>query len=338
MRKLLAIDAGGSSTRAAIFDLSGTCLALGTAGSGNPTAAGVEAAVAQFAAAVEHAVLADPYPTARGSSAVISLAGAESEHFIQQLVARIGHYGFNVDPVFEHDLMGTYYSGTIEQDGYALIAGTGAVAGRVADGRLEFARGGRGWLLGDSGSGFWIGQQVARAVIAALDRLGPETALTGLMLDMLGISVDRNSATGDLEALLNIEEQVYGARPVDLARFAPLAFDANAHNDTPAHDILSAAADSLAALLEAIREASGGGPIVLGGGILGAGIRLAPSIFSARLAEASGGFPLIPVVDGVVGTAVLGLRRQNLKVDAEMFLRLQDGVTHLRDAPLSASG
>ena len=66
--------------------------------------------------------------------------------------------------------------------GVVIIAGTGSIAyGRNA--RSEAARaGGWGYMLGDEGSGYWIGRAALRAVLRDADRRGPATALTRLLL------------------------------------------------------------------------------------------------------------------------------------------------------------
>lgn len=328
MRKILAIDAGGTSTRAVVLDLSGRCLAFGRAGSGNPTARGIESAAEQLAVAAGLAAGTDATPTDRGSSAVIALAGAPSAAFAEQLSARFAPLGFDGPVAVEPDLLGTYYSGTVAREGSALIAGTGAVAGRVHRGRLDFARGGTGWLLGDAGAGFWIGRRVARAAVATLDHLGPETALTDAVLGHFGIGHAPGRARGRSSVLVHLMDEIYDLRPVELARLAPLAF--GALDDPVARGILTAAAGELGTLLEAVRGDEASGPIVLGGGILSAGMRLAPSIFAGRLEAAARGAELIAVPDGVVGAAVLGLRKAGVSVDAGLLSRIQDDVSRLR--------
>lgn len=328
MRKILAIDAGGTSTRAVILDMSGRCLAFGRAGSGNPTARGIDGAVDQLAAAAGLAAAADRSPTGHGSSAVIALAGAPSAEFAARLSERFAPLGFDGRVLLEPDLLGTYYSGTIAQEGSALIAGTGAVAGRVSRGRLDFARGGTGWLLGDAGAGFWIGRRVARAVVAALDHLGPETALTGAVLDLFEIEREPGQSRGRSHTLVRLMDEIYGLQPVELARLAPLAF--GVLDDPIAREILIAAGGELGTLLAATRGDDARGPIVLGGGVLAAGMRLVPSIFAGPLEAASGGAELIPVADGIVGAAVLGLRQAGVSVDGELFSRIHKSVTRLR--------
>ena len=58
--------------------------------------------------------------------------------------------------------------------------------GRNAQG--EAARsGGWGYVLGDEGSGYWIGRSALRAVLREADERGPKTALTPLLLEHFGV-------------------------------------------------------------------------------------------------------------------------------------------------------
>src|SRR5215203_3253482 len=155
----LALDAGGTSSRAVVLDASGRAYGYARAGSGNPTATGIRDAVNAIGVAAEQALAGATGPRRPVSDRLAALG-----------VRRV---------VLEHDLLGIFHSGTAALDGYALIAGTGTVAARIRGGRLDRVVGGRGWLLGDAGGGFWIGHAVARAVVAALDGQGPSTALTG---------------------------------------------------------------------------------------------------------------------------------------------------------------
>ena len=56
MLSVLAIDAGGTSTRAVIVDEAGNCLGFGHSGGGNPISAGFEPALASLAAATRMAL------------------------------------------------------------------------------------------------------------------------------------------------------------------------------------------------------------------------------------------------------------------------------------------
>ena len=94
--------------------------------------------------------------------------------------------------------------------GIVVIAGTGSGAvGRDAAGRNARA-GGHGYLLGDEGSGYWIGREAVRAALRAADGTGPPTVLAALVQEAFG-------------SLVGAEQQVH-QRPADrqlLTRLVP---------------------------------------------------------------------------------------------------------------------
>src|SRR5262249_21108195 len=190
---------------------------------------------------------------------------------------------------FESDLLATYFSGTHRPHGYAVIAGTGAGAIRVEDGRQVAVADALGWLLGDEGSGFWIGRRVVRAALADLDGRGPSTALTPLLRDRLGVS--EPSDADDPAAISAMVRTLYAGAPVRLADCAGLVFAVD--RDQVADRILDDAAAALSRTLTAVRSETVSGPVVLGGGVLGRSSELAD-----RLAAASGAEEVRVVADG----------------------------------------
>jgi glucosamine kinase len=322
---LLAVDAGGTSTRAVALDSSGHAYGYGLAGSGNPTAAGIYSAVTAIADAAE---LAGAGVSVDAESlAVLAMAGVQSTRFASEVTARLTALGW-AQVVLQHDLLGIFHSGTHLNNGYSLIAGTGAVAARVIGGRLDRVVGGRGWLLGDAGGGFWIGHQVARAVVAALDGQQPPTALTRLVLDAVGIATETDSASGRAGALADLVPALYLWRPVQLAEFAPLAFAV--HDDPTARAILVAASAALADLVATVRVPNLDGPVVGGGSVLVRGVLGAPAELRAELMPPAGDTDVVPVADGVVGACVLALRSVGVEVGEAMFRTVQDEVIQKR--------
>ena len=202
-----------------------------------------------------------------------------------------------------------------------MIAGTGAGAIRVEDGRQVAVADALGWLLGDEGSGFWIGQRVVRAALADLDGRGPSTALTPLLLARLGVPPPADA--GDREPIIAVVRALYGRAPVRLADYAGLVLEVE--GDTTADRILDDAATALAQTLSAVRSPTVTGPVVLGGGILGRGGQLAD-----RLAAACGAVEVHTVSDGALGAAVLTLRRAGASVDAAMFQQLATSLIAVR--------
>lgn len=320
---VLAVDAGGSNTRALVLDPTGLVLGVGRAASGNPTSGGIEAAVTSIAAAAAAALPTVPSGSVEIAGTVV-MAGEQTSTFTTQLGERLA--GLGVSRVtLSPDLVGIFGSGTWSADGYALIAGTGSVAGRVRDGRLDRVVGGRGWLLGDAGSGFWLGHRAARAVISALDGQGPPTELTELILAAVAIRGDLTTPTGRSTALRQLISALYARRPVSLAEFAPLLF--GVPEDPVAAEILLAGARALADLVAAVWVADEPGPLVVGGSVVTRGWLGAPPAVRERLGLAVGDAPVVPVVDGVIGAAVAGLRQSGVEVDEARFRRLQAAVT-----------
>ncbi|HWD61989.1 MAG TPA: BadF/BadG/BcrA/BcrD ATPase family protein [Humibacter sp.] len=320
MGNLLAVDAGGTSTRAVVLTREGECLGFGIGGAGNPISSGTEHASREVVTAVSAAL--DRAGAHQGiDAAVLAMAGSRtyvSTEWITSALIRVGVAG----PVeLESDLLATFCSGAWESDGYAIVAGTGAAAIRVHERRLEVASDGLGWLLGDAGSGFWLGRRVVRAVAAELDARGPRTALTPLLLGTLGIAPDLEiTEDGRPDSLRLLLDAVYALRPIELATFAPLVFAVG--DDAVARSIVLDARSALKTTLGAVASSDVHGPVVCGGGVLRA------------LGLDSDGVPGVTdmrsVADGTAGAAVLALRYGGVTVDEDVFGRVNGTLRALR--------
>jgi glucosamine kinase len=321
LSELVAVDAGGTSTRAVVLDPAGRSLGYARAGRGNPTSVGPEIAAASVVESVSAALSRAQVPGGRIGLVVLAMAGAGSTPVAPEIRGRLEGIGVDAPLVLESDLLATYFSGTHLPDGYAVIAGTGAGAIRVEGGRQVAVADGLGWLLGDEGSGFWIGRRVVRAALADLDGRGPSTELTPLVLARLGRPGP--SAAGVRETVVAVVRELYAGPPVRLADYAGLVFEVD--GDETADSILDDAATALARTLAAVRTPTVPGPIVLGGGVLGRGSRLAD-----RLAAACGAEEVRTVVDGAVGISVLALRHAGTHVDGTVFRRLETSLTAVR--------
>jgi glucosamine kinase len=325
LQRILAVDAGGTHTRAVVVDLTGRCLGYGSAGGGNPVSSGVDCAVEAVTTAAGAATAA-PRTRAAGTmgqteceSIVLAVAGGGSSKARYELARGLTRLGLRGEVNIEPDLLATYCSGTCDPDGYALVAGTGSVAARVLGGRLDGVADGMGWLLGDAGSGYWIGRRVVRAVVGSLDGRAPQTTLTPALLASLQISMTPERASGRPRMLSHLLDALYGLRPVELSQFAPLAFRAG--DDPIAAAIVSEAANALATTLAAVSERDRRGPLVIGGGVARAMVATIPT-FAGTAAAAVDAEVVLTVPDGLVGAAVLGLRRSGVEVDADMFRRV----------------
>lgn len=333
---VLAVDAGGTSCRAAVITADGACLGVGLAGAANPVGSGVEDAVAQLVQCVRQAISSDEVDPSHVQLVLVGAAGGDTHPgFGEALEAALAAVGITAPVRLEADAQAAFCSGTAAPSGYVLVAGTGAVALRVADGKLVRVADGSGWLLGDVGSGFWVGQQVVRDVLAALDGRGPVTAMSPDLLTALGVPLDAMEVgpKGRPVAVGRMEEAIYALRPTDLARFARLAF---LHaGDRVADAIILAAAEGLATTLSAALDPAVPGPVVVAGGLLAnpTGLR---EVLEGVLARRGLPQELVPASDGLVGAAVMALRATGVLVDDDLHARLTQGIAARRARPSPA--
>jgi len=175
-------------------------------------------------------------------------------------------------------------------DGLALVAGTGAVAARVTGRVCTAIADGDGWLLGDDGSGFWMGRAAVRAALRMADGRGAPTALAvsvgralGLPEEVLPVAVlpvgvpaddvlpyDATDWTREQREAyrMHVLPAVMAEPPIRLARLAPLVAEAARDKDATAGAILADAADQLTETVRAL-EPGRGERVVATGGLLG---------------------------------------------------------------------
>lgn len=170
----LGIDAGGTSTRAVLVLEDGTCVAQSRRAGGNPTSRGIDGALRSIVSAAREATTTAAEVLDQEiviQNCLLAMAGERDKIDVALLGSEAG-----LRPAAIHlisDVAAMYFSSASEDEGAAVIAGTGSVAARIMDGVLAEVAGGAGWLLGDGGSGFWIGHRVVQAVASDLSGLMP---------------------------------------------------------------------------------------------------------------------------------------------------------------------
>jgi N-acetylglucosamine kinase-like BadF-type ATPase len=250
MMLVVGVDAGGTASRAVLSTIDGLVLGRGRAGPGNPFAIGSRAATS-IGTAIREA-LGDHDP-ASVASVVVGLAGVSrlsdpvlAEAFTAQWAA----IGLTCPVTVVGDAVTALAAGAAARSGVVLIAGTGAVAARVDDGRVVATADGLGWLLGDEGSGLWLGLQAVR--VAA--RSWP-SSFAGKIAAHAGVS--------------SCDELVHWAGqlpPAAFAELSPLVCALAAEGDPLAGRLIDRAVICLLATLDELGPP--GGPVVLAGGLL----------------------------------------------------------------------
>lgn len=256
---VLGIDAGGTKTVCLLADDRGLIIAESRGPGANLHVAG-ELGVEK----VLHEVMEEAID-GRGitpSAICLGIAGVDRDDEAQTVQAIMRRIGQRSRVVVVNDALIALVAGAQDAAGIVIIAGTGSIAyGRNQHGEAARA-GGWGHLIGDEGSGYWIGRAALRAVLRAADRRGPETQLTALLLEYYDVAKAQ-----DL-----IHQVYYGTlRPSAIASLAQFVQRAFNDGDPVAIGILRGAADqlessglSVARRLELIGAEF---PFVLSGGI-----------------------------------------------------------------------
>ena len=272
---LLGIDAGGTRTVCQVADATGRVLAEARGPGANLQSAGeleVEKVLHQVIDQAQAAADAGP-----PSALCLGMAGVDRPNdaaIVRSILARIGQ---RAHVLIVNDALIALEAGAPASPGIVVIAGTGSIAyGRDEQGHAARA-GGWGYVLGDEGSGYWLGRQALRAVVRASDGRGPQTGLTGRILAHYRVSRPRD-----------LVEQIYvgGTRPSAIAALAREVEAAAADGDDLAAHILDVGARELAdaATSVARRLDLRACPVVLAGGTLLGGSRLRKGV-TARLTE-----------------------------------------------------
>lgn len=160
--------------------------------------------------------------------------------------------------------------------GVAVIAGTGSAAWGRNDAGEEARAGGWGYLLGDEGSGYWLGREAVRHSLRRMNQGLEADQLSRALLDSVGVE-----EPGKLIALFHSPDT--GRRY--WAQQARLVVEAADSGDEVSAALVEQAGCDLADLAEqAVRQLGLDGPVILGSG-LGMNVPRLQEAFKAKLAE-----------------------------------------------------
>jgi N-acetylglucosamine kinase-like BadF-type ATPase len=232
---VLGIDAGGTKTVCLLADGRGRVVAEGRGPGANLHAAG-ELAVEKVLHEVMEAAIGDRRIVP--SAICLGIAGVDREDEEQTVRAIMRRIGYKSRALVVNDALIALVSGARDDPGIVIIAGTGSIVyGRSAAGEAARA-GGWGHMIGDEGSGYWIGREALAAVMRGADGRGPQTALASEILAHFQVA--------DVSRLPRIVYDREMPR-MSVAALGPIVQSVAAAGDAVATRILERAADELVA-------------------------------------------------------------------------------------------
>lgn len=237
---VLGIDVGGSKTVCLLADEQARIIAEGRDEGANLQGAG-ELALEK----VLHSVMER---TLEGTGVVpsaicLGIAGvdrASDEAVVRSIMSRIG---YKARILVVNDALVALEAGVGDGPGIVIVSGTGSIAyGRNTHGEAARA-GGWGYVLGDEGSGYWIGRLALRAVVRHADGRGRVTSLTPRLLAHYG-------AQRASELIYRVYHEELTPRAIAAA--AKYVQEARDEGDVVATGILNRAADELITAASAV--------------------------------------------------------------------------------------
>lgn len=266
----MAIDGGGTRTRALVSNAQGHTLGTGLSGPTNLTATTVGTAVYNLKEAVRQALQQfSPLSSQQVSfeRVAMGVAGVDTPDELTSATklfrdALTSSYQVK-DFLLVNDTVVALRSGSSAPNRFVIIAGTGSNCfGQNAQGQ-EAKAGGWDFLLSDEGSGYAIGLATLRAAVMSADGRIPKTALERLIFQHFRIH-ELNQLKGVVyDPLLNKSQ---------VAQISKVCFEAFEEGDEMAESILRQAVDDLALMAFAVMDKlgfrSGEVECVVTGGIL----------------------------------------------------------------------
>ena len=291
MNYVMGIDGGGSHMRVVVVDAGLTFVGSAEGGSANPNSAGREAAAQTIHTTIRQALAQARLSASQITAVGVGIAGTIMLHdWVRETVSAILPDAIlRIASDFEIALVGARG----ERKGVLILAGTGSVAFGVNASGESAQVGGWGYLLGDEGSGYWLGLKTLQAVVRAADGRGQPTRLTDILLSALHLSSPQE-----------LIQWVYASgRTREIAQLAPLVL--SLENDAVAQAIIDDCAAELVLLGRAVvRRLNIDYPsYALAGGLLSEANPLSEKVCAALGLES---IP-VPRYSPVIGAALLAL-------------------------------
>ena len=206
----LGIDGGGTKCKARLEDAQGNLLAEAIAGPAN--------AARNLTGSVKAVLEASEKAIAKANIKGLTL---------NQIHAGIGLAGINIPQVKQAflkqslpfaswhittDLHIACLGAHLGQDGAIVIVGTGS-SGVAIHNDQQFEMGGHGFVVGDKGSGAWLGKMAISHCLETLDGITPNNLLSKQVINLL-----------DCDSAYDLVNLTLEAKPALFASIAPLIF------------------------------------------------------------------------------------------------------------------
>lgn len=242
---VIGIDGGGTKTALKLADKNESVILTMEGGPCNINSMGKEAVLNMLKELLNDTLIKAQLSLEDIETICIGTAGVDrpSDKAIMEEIIR--STGFKGKTIITNDAVTALYGGVGGAEGVILISGTGSICyGRNTNAETKRA-GGWGHIIGDEGSGYYIGINAINRIAKAFDGIEESTLMTDLILNHLKL---RNAT--------ELIDYVYrsGAGKSEIASLAKLVDEAYKQGDIAAEEILEKAAYELFLISKAVLD------------------------------------------------------------------------------------
>jgi N-acetylglucosamine kinase-like BadF-type ATPase len=226
---VLGVDGGGTKTEVVLVNRKGTVIAITRGGSTNYQAIGGEGVKLELSTLFRKILKKTNVSTGKIARLFLGLAGAGRKSDQNAIIKLFDGSEFEDKISVKSDAIIALTGAFSNRPGIIIIAGTGAICfGKNSKNKIVRA-GGWGYLLGDEGSGYFVGRNAITSALKDFDGRGEKTSLRNVV-----------ETRYNLESIEEVIPLIYQNKinRVAIADLAPLVFEQAKQGDQVAHQIV----------------------------------------------------------------------------------------------------
>jgi len=320
---VIGVDGGGTKTDLVLVDLAGNLVGMEKVGSTNYQAVGGEKLRDELLEGFSGLANATNVDIDRIDHIFLGLAGAGRETDQEEIKTLFDDTVFAGKITVDSDAIVALAGAFGTNPGIILIAGTGAICfGSNQDGKIVRS-GGWGYLLGDEGSGYYIGREAIMASLKDFDGRGEKTKLK-----------EKLEQRFELDSIDKIIPFIYQDEidRVIIANIAPLVFDCVKEGDFISGEIIRKTGHEMGLLAKSVAKQLGFSGEEINVSLIGSIFKQKEMLvnqISKELFEISWNVTIVePRFQPSFGAALMGLKKQNVNIDETLLSTLETSINN----------
>jgi len=324
---IVGVDGGGTKTELVLIDRSGNVIGREKGGTTNFQVVGGKKLKEEISGCLVRLMNSTNIPSHKLDQIFLGLAGAGRESDRKEITNLFSDTEFDGKVTVDSDAVVALAGAFGTAPGIIIISGTGAICfGMNHEGKVVRS-GGWGYLLGDEGSGYFIGREALIAALKDFDGRGEKTTLR--------TEIERHF---NLNSIDQIIPQIYQNKidRVAIANLAPIVFDQAKQGDEHAEEIIRHSGRELGVLARAVAQKMNFMNEEIKVALIGSIFKqkdLLINEISKELFEVSWNIEIKdPMFEPKYGAALLALQKIGVQIDEQLLKNLQYSISQVKEA------